>query len=82
LRTGCLAVGPSRFDRHSEEWVVTITLPPGHEDRPFDEQLAAAGVRERLGLSDLDLKVIRFTRWRIDALLADRYRAGRILIAG
>jgi 2,4-dichlorophenol 6-monooxygenase len=82
LRTGCLAVGPSRFDRHSEEWVVTITLPPGQEDRPFDEHLAAEGVRERLGISDLELEVIRFTRWRIDALLADRYRDGRILIAG
>ena len=82
LRTGCLAVGPSRFDRHSEEWVVTITLPPGQEDRPFDENLAAEGVRERLGISDLDLDVMRFTRWRIDALLADRYRDGRILIAG
>jgi 2,4-dichlorophenol 6-monooxygenase len=82
LRTGCLAVGPTRFDRHSEEWVATITLPPGQEDRPFDDELAAAGVRERLGIDDLDLRVIRFTRWQVDALLADRYRDGRILVAG
>jgi 2,4-dichlorophenol 6-monooxygenase len=82
LRTGCLAMGPSRYDRHSEEWVATITLPPGEEDQPFDDELAAAGVRERLGLVDLDLQVLRFSRWRIDALLADRYRAGRVFIAG
>lgn len=82
LRTGCLAMGPGRFDRHSEEWVATITLPPGEEDREFDEQQAAQGVRERLGIPDLDLKVLRFTRWRIEALLADRYRAGRLFVAG
>ncbi len=82
LRTGCLAMGPSRFDRHSEEWVASITLPSGEEDRPFDDELAAAGVRERLGLADLDLRVLRFSRWRIDALLADRFRDGRVFIAG
>jgi 2,4-dichlorophenol 6-monooxygenase len=82
LRTGCLAMGPSRYDRHSEEWVATITLPLGQEDRPFDDELAAAGVRERLGIEDLDMKVLRFTRWRIDAVLADRYREGRVFIAG
>jgi 2,4-dichlorophenol 6-monooxygenase len=82
LRTGCLAMGPGRFDRHSEEWAVSITLPPGQEDRPFDEELAAAGVRERLGIADLDLSVLRFMRWRIEAVLADRYREGRVFIAG
>jgi 2,4-dichlorophenol 6-monooxygenase len=82
LRTGCLAMGPTRYDRHSEEWVATITLPPGQEDRPFDERLAAEGVRERLGIADLELEVLRFTRWQIDALLADRYREGRVFVAG
>lgn len=82
LRTGCLAMGPTRYDRHSEEWVATVTLPPGEEDRPFDEQAAADGVRERLGIDDLEMRVLHFTRWRIDALLADRYRDGRVLIAG
>jgi 2,4-dichlorophenol 6-monooxygenase len=82
LRTGCLAMGPTRYDRHSEEWVASITLPPGEEDRPFDDELAAAGVRERLGLADLDLRVLRFSRWRIDALLASRFRDGRVFIAG
>ena len=82
MRTGCLAMGPTRYDRHSEEWVVTITLAPGEEDRPFDEELAAAGVRERLNLPELELTVIRFSRWRIEAVLAERYREGRIFLAG
>jgi 2,4-dichlorophenol 6-monooxygenase len=82
LRTGCLAMGPSRYDRHSEEWAVSITLPPGQEDRPFDEQRAADGVRERLGIPDLDLEILSFTRWQIEAVLADRYRMGRAFVAG
>jgi 2,4-dichlorophenol 6-monooxygenase len=82
LRTGCLAMGPNRYDRHSEEWVATITLPPGQEDRVFDEEEAAQGVRDRLGISDLELTVLRFTRWQIEARLADRYRLGRIFVAG
>ena len=82
LRTGCLAMGPSRFDRHSEEWVASITLPPGEEDRPFDDALAAAGVRERLALPELELRVLRFSHWRIDALLADRFADGRVFLAG
>jgi 2,4-dichlorophenol 6-monooxygenase len=82
LRTGCLAMGPTRFDRHSEEWVASITLPPGNDGLGFDAAAAAAGVRERLGIPDLELEVIRFTRWQIEARLADRYREGRVFIAG
>jgi 2,4-dichlorophenol 6-monooxygenase len=82
LRTGCLAMGPTRFDRHCEEWVASITLPPGQEDREFDDEAAAAGVRERLGIPDLDLRVLRHSRWQIEAVLAERYREGRAFLAG
>jgi 2,4-dichlorophenol 6-monooxygenase len=82
MRTGCLAMGPGRYDRHSEEWVATITLPPGEEDQPFDAALAAAGVRERLNLPELELDVLHFTRWKIEAVLANKYRSGRVFVAG
>jgi 2,4-dichlorophenol 6-monooxygenase len=82
LRTGCIAMGPTRFDRHSEEWVASITLPAGHELDHYDDEAAAAGVRERLGIADLDLTVLRVTRWQIEARLADRYREGRVFVAG
>jgi len=82
LRTGCLAMGPTRFDRHSEEWVASITLPPGNDGLDYDVEAAAAGVRERLGIPDLELQILRFTRWQIEARLADRYRDGRVFIAG
>jgi 2,4-dichlorophenol 6-monooxygenase len=82
MRTGCLAMGPTRYDRHSEEWVATITLPPGGPDVEFDESRVAGEVRERLNLPELQLRVLRFTRWKIEAVLADRYRVGRVFLAG
>ena len=81
-RTGCLQMGPTRWDRHSEEWVATITLPPDVEHGDFDDAAAAAGVRERLALPDLDLEVLRFSRWQVEALVAERFAHGRVFLAG
>ena len=64
---GCLAMGPTRWDRHSETWVATITIPPGTDPEHVDDEVAAAGVRERLNLPDLDLEVLRHSRWQVEA---------------
>ena len=56
MRTGCLQMGPTHWDRHSEEWVVTITAPPGSEQVQLDAEQAAAGVRERLNLPELEAR--------------------------
>ena len=82
LRTGLVAAGPRRWDRHSEEWTVSVTLSPEQVEMDFDAEMAAEAVRERLGLPDLDLSVIHHTRWSIEAILAERYRAGRVFLAG
>jgi 2,4-dichlorophenol 6-monooxygenase len=77
-RTGLVGHGPS-WDRHCETWVSSVTLPP---DGEFDAGMAADAVRERLRLPDLDLEVIHFTRWSIEAVLAERYVEGRVFLAG
>ncbi len=82
LRTGLVAAGPRRWDRHSEEWTASVTLSPDQVGMEFDAEMAAAAVRERLKLPDLDLTVIHHTRWSIEAALAERYRAGRVFLAG
>lgn len=81
-RTGCLQMGPTRWDRHSEEWVVTITLPPGGEQEEFDDAAAAAGVRERLNLPELELEVLGHSRWQVEAVVAERFSEGRVFLAG
>jgi 2,4-dichlorophenol 6-monooxygenase len=78
-RSGLVAQGPTRWDRHCETWVVGITLAP---DGHLDDATAAAAVRERLGLPELEMQVIRYSRWRIEAVLADRYAEGRVFLAG
>jgi 2,4-dichlorophenol 6-monooxygenase len=82
IRTGLVASGPERWDRHSEEWAVSVTLTPEQLDADFDEQMAADAVRERLKVPDLELEVIRHTRWSIEAVVAERYQAGRVFLAG
>ena len=82
MRTGCLQMGPTHWDRHSEEWVVTITAPPGSEQVQLDAEQAAAGVRERLNLPDLELEVLRHSGWSIQAVVAERFAEGRVFLAG
>jgi 2,4-dichlorophenol 6-monooxygenase len=78
-RTGLIGHGPTRWDRHCETWVVTVTLPP---DGEFDDAAAADAVRQRLNLPELELEVLRAGKWNIEAVLAERYREGRVFLAG
>jgi 2,4-dichlorophenol 6-monooxygenase len=78
-RTGLVGHGPS-WDRHCETWVSSVTLPA--DDRQFDAEAAAEAVRARLRLPDLPIEVIHFTRWSIEAVLAERYSDGRAFLAG
>jgi 2,4-dichlorophenol 6-monooxygenase len=78
-RTGLIGHGPTRWDRHCETWVVTVTLP---EVGTLDADSAAEAVRARLNLPDLDLEVLRFSQWNIEAVLAERYAEGRVFLAG
>lgn len=82
IRTGLIAAGPNRWDRHAEEWTVTVTLRPDQLALEFDAATAAEAVRERLKLPELDLEVLHHTRWSIEAALAERYREGRVFLAG
>ena len=82
MRTGCLQMGPTHWDRHSEEWVVTITAPPGSDQVQLDAEQAAAGVRERLNLPDLEIEVLRHSGWSIQAVVAERFAEGRVFLAG
>jgi 2,4-dichlorophenol 6-monooxygenase len=83
VRCGLVAQGPTRWDKHSEEWHIAITQPIGGP-RPseLDEGQMRERVRELLGLPDLELDVLRITNWLIENVVAERYREGRIFLAG
>ncbi|TCJ97362.1 FAD-dependent monooxygenase [Nocardia alba] len=80
--TGSVLVqmGPT-WGRFSEEWGMHFTAD--RSDAALQDPAAVADrIREILGLPDLDLLVHRTSNWAIDAVLAYRYRAGRVFLAG
>lgn len=81
-RTGLVAHGPDKWGRDNVEWVSTVTLAPGHEDDEFDDHTAADAVRSRLGLPDLPMEVLGRTKWKVEGVVAERFRVRRVFLAG
>lgn len=75
-----VAMGPQRFDRHSEEWVVHFAFRP--DDPEFSEADIVPRIRELLRIPGLEIKVHKVSHWIVEAVLATRYRVGRCLILG
>jgi 2,4-dichlorophenol 6-monooxygenase len=74
-------LGPTRFGRHSEEWMFHFTFRP---DDPscFDEKSLLPRMRELLKLPDLTPDIIGIGHWVVEGVLADRYRYDRIFLVG
>lgn len=81
-RTGLIAQGPDRWGRENHEWVATVTLQASDEYTEYDDEKAAAAVRERLNLPELELEVLRFTRWQVEGVYSEHYSRGRVFLAG
>ncbi|MQA14893.1 MAG: aromatic ring hydroxylase [Pseudonocardiaceae bacterium] len=73
-------MGPT-WGKDSEEWVLHFTFGPEDPDR-FDEDAIGPRIRELLKLPDLDLTIHRVSHWILEGVLADRYRVGRVFLAG
>jgi 2,4-dichlorophenol 6-monooxygenase len=73
-------MGPT-WDRHSEEWVVHFAFRPDDPER-FDEDTIVERIRELLKIPRLDLKLHRISHWILDRIVAQRWRVGRIFLAG
>ena len=81
-RTGgaLLKLGPT-WDRHSEEWALTFAYRTDDPARNDDSAIADR-MRELLRLPDLAITVHSISHWLVDRVVADRYRFGRVLLAG
>ncbi|MFD4834788.1 FAD-dependent monooxygenase [Streptomyces uncialis] len=78
LSGNLIEMGPT-WGKHCEEWV--LHFHPG-DAASFDEEEVAPKIREVLGLPDLELTLLHVTNWNVEALLAERYRVGRVILAG
>ncbi|MEX0407477.1 FAD-dependent monooxygenase [Aquibium sp. LZ166] len=74
-------LGPTRFDRHSEEWMFHFSFRPDDPAR-FDETKLLPRMRELLKLPDLDPEIIGIGHWVVEGVIADRYRFGRVFLTG
>ncbi|MGQ0700623.1 MAG: FAD-dependent monooxygenase [Panacagrimonas sp.] len=71
----------SRWGRHSKEWIFHFMVAPDDPSR-FDEAMVTQQIRELLKLPDLSMQVHKISHWMIEAVLAEKYRFGRVLMAG
>ncbi|MFI9581837.1 FAD-dependent monooxygenase [Streptomyces sp. NPDC052236] len=78
LSSTLLEMGPT-WGKACEEWGLHFVA--GDADRS-DEQAVVSRIREVLGLPGLDLTLHKVTQWTVEGVLAERYRAGRVLLVG
>lgn len=73
-------MGPN-WGRHSKEWVFHFGFAMD-DDKRHDESALVPRIRELLKLPDLVIDVHKVSHWAIERVLADRYRVGRVFLAG
>lgn len=74
-------LGPTRFGRHSEEWMFHFSFRADDPSR-FEEASLLPRMRELLKIPDLSPEIIGIGHWTVEGVLVDRYRWGRALLAG
>jgi 2,4-dichlorophenol 6-monooxygenase len=74
-------MGPERWGPHSEEWVIHLGYPVD-DPRAASTERVEADVRAALGIGDLPMEIHRITRWSVEAVMAERFREGRVFLAG
>jgi len=73
--------GPTKWGTESEEWVVNVGYPAGDTDAG-DHDKVMARVRNLLGMPDLEAEVHTISLWRMEGIIAETFRAGRVFLIG
>ncbi|KAI5460728.1 FAD binding domain-containing protein [Mariannaea sp. PMI_226] len=73
-------MGPN-WGKHSKEWIFHFGFAMDDEKR-HDESALVPRIRELLKIPDLVMDVHKISHWAIERVLADRYRVGRVFVAG
>lgn len=80
--TGVLGkLGPTKFDRHSEEWIFHFSFASDDPAR-FEEASLVPRMRALMKIPDLDPQVLSIGHWIVQGVLADRYRFGNVFLGG
>ena len=76
-----VALGPKHYDRHSEEWLFHFAFQPD-DPTQFDAESVVPRLRDLLKLPELEPRIIRMNDWKVQGVLARRYREGRVFLVG
>jgi 2,4-dichlorophenol 6-monooxygenase len=76
-----VALGPHHYDRHSEEWLLHFAFQPD-DPQQFDAESVVPRLKELLRLPDLAPRIIKMNNWKVQGVLAQRFRDGRVFLAG
>jgi 2,4-dichlorophenol 6-monooxygenase len=74
-----LATGPTRWGRHSEEWVVAFGYGINDPERHNEEVLPR--VRDLLQV-DVPIEVKKVSHWTLGRVTADKFQVGRVFLVG
>ena len=74
-------MGPTRWGPDSEEWVIHLGYSMD-DPRALDDAEVTKDLRHWLGIGDHPVQIHSMSRWTIGGLVADRFRAGRVFVAG
>ncbi|EGX58939.1 polyketide hydroxylase [Streptomyces zinciresistens K42] len=69
---------------NEEKWVIHVPWYPGRGENlaDFTDQRLAAHIRAAVGVPDIDVEITGRAPWHASKRVADRYGAGRVLLAG
>lgn len=73
-------MGPN-WGKHSKEWVFHCGFAMDDQNRHNDSALIPR-IRQLLKIPDLEMEVHKISHWAIEKVLADKYRVGRVFLAG
>ncbi|MEO8297679.1 MAG: FAD-dependent monooxygenase [Burkholderiales bacterium] len=80
--TGVLGkLGPTRFDRHSEEWMFHFSFKSDDPAR-FDEEKLIPRMRALMKIPELEPQILGVGHWIVQGVLADKYRFGNVFLGG
>ena len=66
----------------ANRWGFLINLPIDASFEPYNAERCAEVVRKAAGVPDLEVRILGIDPWVAAALVADRFTAGRVFIAG
>lgn len=74
-------MGPDHWGPDSEEWVFHVSYQ-GEGPKNLSDAQIEANMRLALGIGDMPMKIHKVTRWALEGVLAQRFRAGRVFLVG